>query len=296
MGLETMPPSQSSLPPSEDHLRLMIANGLGDEAQQLIDHYGLKLRVEAGELKDSLQGSELWLKRFITTDLETLKMLEDVIKLAKCPDEILITGETGTGKELIARAMIGDRQNDNKRAYFIAVNCAGFPEQLIESELFGYVKGAFTGADNTKAGLMAAAKDGVLFLDEIGELPLSVQAKLLRALQDKVIRRVGSNTEEEISCKFVCATHRNIRQMVREERFRQDLYARISTFELHLKPLADRKCDIVPIIESLPKGKEFLLELRRLGKSPIHDLNLDLNIRSLQQYVKRFAVLSRIIL
>lgn len=277
-------------PPAEDHLRMLIANGLSEVAQQLIDSFHLKLRIEGTELKDALEPTELWLKKFITDDVTTKAMKEDVIKLAKCNDEVLITGETGTGKELIARSMIGGRIGK-----FVAVNCAGLPENLIESELFGYVKGAFTGADGTRMGLMAAAKDGVLFLDEIGELPLSVQAKLLRALQDKVIRRVGSTMEEEINCKFVCATHRNIKKMVEQDKFRQDLYARISTFELHIYPLRNRECDIVPLLLSMPGGKEFLVAFEQQG-GLVHKLDLSLNVRSLQQYVRRFSVLGRIVL
>lgn len=279
-----------TLPPSEDKLRLLIANGAQDVAQQLIDSWSLKYRIENGELKDALEGTELWLKRFITEDPDTLKMKDDARKLAKCDNEVLITGETGTGKELIARCMIA-----NRTGKFIAVNCAGLPETLIESELFGYVKGSFTGADNSRIGLMAAAKDGVLFLDEIGELPLSVQAKLLRALQDKVVRRVGGKEEEEISCKFVCATHRNIKAMVDHEQFRQDLYARVSTLELDIKPLRERERDIVPLLMSMPGGKQLIAEMQRLS-IPLHKIDLKFNVRSLQQAVIRYAVLGRIIL
>lgn len=282
--------SLTSEPPSEDSLRLLIANGGADIAQQLIGAFKLQLRIENGELKDALVGSELHLKYFMTRDHDTLSIKDDVHKLAKCDDAILITGETGTGKELIAKAMRGDRQG-----MFVACNCAGFPEQLIESELFGYVKGAFTGADNTRQGLMATAKDGVLFLDEIGELALSVQAKLLRAIQDKQIRRVGGRDMEDINCKFVCATHRDIKKMVKNNEFRQDLYARISTFEVHIKSLRERECDIELIILSLQGGKEFLAELHKQGHG-LHKLDLSLNVRSLQQYVRRYSVLGRIIL
>jgi len=279
--------NQTTAPPSEEKLRLLIANGAADVAKQLIDTFKLNYRIDNGQLLDALSMSELWLQKFITEDAETIRMKQDVIKLAKSPDEVLIIGETGTGKELIARAMIGNRSGK-----FVAVNCAGFPETLIESELFGYVRGAFTGAESNREGLMARAKDGVLFLDEVGELPLTVQAKLLRALQDKAIRRVGGKDEEEISCKFVCATHRDIQKMVKEDKFRQDLYARISTFELYIKPLRERECDILPLIKAMPGGEQFL---KALGKSP-YSLDTSLNVRSLQQYVRRHAVLGRVIL
>lgn len=274
--------------PTEDKLKELLANGLGDVVVQLIHQYDLKYKIEDGKLVDALEGTELWLKKFITQDVKCLSLKEEVKKLAKCPDEILITGQTGTGKEIIARAMIGDRKSP-----FIAINCAGLPEALMESELFGHVRGAFTGADSQKQGLLAAAKDGVLFLDEIGELPIGVQAKLLRALQDKVIRKVGSNVEEEIHCKFVCATHRDVKAMVEQEKFRQDLYARISTFELHIPPLADRRPDITLIASSIKGGKEWLYALEQAGKT-IYDVDVSLNVRSIQQHIKRWVVLSRL--
>jgi len=275
--------------PSEERLQLLIANGAADVAQQLIDTHCLKYVIENGVLKDSVVGTDLWLKKFITVYQPLVEMKDDIKKLAKCLHEVLIVGETGTGKELIARSMIGDRTGN-----FIAVNCAGLPENLVESELFGHVKGAFTGAESQKQGMMAAAKEGVIFLDEIGELPLGIQAKLLRALQDKKIRKVGSNIEEDISCKFVCATHRNIKKMVKDGHFRQDLYARISTFELDIPPLRDRECDIIPIIESLVGGKNFL---KACGEQtiPIHKLDVSLNVRSLLQAVARYNILGRIV-
>lgn len=138
---------------------------------------------------------------------------------------------------------------------------------------------------------MASAKDGVIFLDEIGELPLHGQSKLLRALQDKKIRRVGSNVEEDITCKFVCATHRNIKKMVADGHFRRDLYARISTLELHIKSLKDREGDVVPILNSIKNGPDFIKAL----EGHVHKLDLTLNVRSLQQAVTRWSVLGRIV-
>lgn len=286
MAIET----QAVMVPDVDKLRMLLANGAVDVVLSIIEKHKLPYRIENGELRDALEATDIWLQKFITEDADIIAMKDDVRRLAKTQDEVLITGDTGTGKELLARAMIGNRQGR-----FVATNCAGFPETLIESILFGYVRGAFTGADNTKAGLMSVAKDGVLFLDEIGELPLSVQAKLLRALQDKKIMRVGSNNEEDINCKFVCATNRNIKKMVDDGTFRRDLYARIGTFELHIKPLTERECDIVPILKSLDGGPRFL---DALGKKSIHLHRLDLsnNVRSLQQSVKRYNVLGRIIL
>ena len=282
-------PEQPKLP-TIDSMQGMVAAGLEDIVKQLIEQHKLPLKIENGKLVDALKGTELYLNRFITRDEACIQMKQTVMKLAKCPDEVLITGDTGTGKEIIARAMIGDRSGN-----FVAINCAGLPEYLIESELFGHERGSFTGAESTKQGLCAVAKDGVLFLDEIGELPVGVQAKLLRAIQDKKVRRVGGNKEEDISCKFVCATHRDIRQMVADKLFREDLYARISTFELHIPSLKDRPTDVEAIILTLQGGQKFLEALRQADYR-ISDLDLTYNVRSLQRAVKRFDVLNTIIL
>lgn len=280
-------------PPSEERLRVLLANDCKDVVQDYIERFKLPYKIgDDGQLQDALFGTELWLKKFITVDPDTILLKDDITKLSKCDDEVLIIGETGTGKELLARALIGNRQVDNTRIKSLAINCAGLPEGLVESELFGHEKGSFTGAMSSKQGMMAEAKDGLLFLDEIGELPISVQGKLLRAIQDRKIRRVGSNSEEDITCKFAFATNRDLARMVKEDKFRQDLYARISTFELHVKPLRSRKCDIEPIVSSMHGGKDFY---HKHGLK-LHDgtLSLEHNVRSLQQHVKRWTILGRV--
>ena len=301
-------------PPEESSLRLMLDNNLVDAVNNLISIHNLKYRVVekmikdplTGEpkktgkylLEDSLTGADLWLKKFITEDEETIEMKIEAKKLSKIDDEVLILGETGTGKELIARAMIGDREGAFKR-----INCAAMPKELIESELFGHKAGAFTGANTSKQGLMQAAKDGVLFLDEIGDLPLDTQAKVLNCLQPidgkRYVRPVGSNDEIEITCRIVCATHRDLGAMVKENKFRIDLYARISTFVLRIKPLDERVEDIAPIVKELGvmlkcevKAQEFLLKY--MDKMINKELSLDLNVRSLEQFVKRYNVLGRV--
>lgn len=279
----------NELAPSEEKLRLMLKNGMQDVVEQLIETHKLQYVVENSELKDSLTGTALHLKRFITIDPEMLAMKEDVHKIAKASHEVLIRGETGTGKETLARAMIGQRVGKT-----VSFNCAGLVETLAESELFGHVKGAFTGAVGDRQGLLASANDGVCFLDEVGELPLSIQAKLLRAIQEKRIRRVGATTEENVNCKIVCATHRNLEDMVENGLFREDLYARISTLTLKVSPLSRRVCDIVPIISSLRSGKEFLTAIE--GKYHPSSLPTPFNVRSLQMYVARFETLNRIVL
>lgn len=291
---QTIPPIKSTIP-TEATLGIMLENGMTEAVQRLLDIYPeLKFKIENGCLVDMVKGAELHLKRFITQDSEMLDMKRDATKLASVDDEVLITGETGTGKELIARSMIGDR--DGK---FIAVNCAGLPTELVESELFGHKAGSFTGANISKKGMFEAAKDGVLFLDEIGELPLLVQGKLLRALQEKKIRSVGENEEKDIKCRFVCATHRNLKKMVDENLFRKDLYARISTFELHIKPLRERKKDIESIVIAIgdvlkiPTKTKLFLETYR-EQLTAGEIDLSLNVRSLEQALKRFNLLGKI--
>ncbi len=165
-----------------------------------------------------------------------------VAKVAPTNSTVLIRGETGCGKELVARSVHDQSQRSNKA--FVAINCGALPENLIESELFGHRKGAFTGADSQREGLFEVANGGSIFLDEIGELPLGMQAKLLRVLESGEIRRLGDNEPFRVDVRVVCATHRNLEQMVEEGTFREDLMFRINTFEIHLPSLRERSSDI----------------------------------------------------
>lgn len=249
--------------------------------------YRLVLNGIRYELQNILCRGEQHLERFITIDPETIDMKADALKIMMTPHEVLITGETGTGKEIIAKSMIGKLGGEIK-----AINCGALPENLIESELFGYVRGAFTDAKGDKDGLCIAANNGVMFLDEIGDLPLMAQGKLLRAIQEKRIRPVGSVVDLPINCRFVCATHKDIRGMVESGHFRRDLYARISTLELHIKPLRERRCDVIPIVQTIQGHERLLQDYRQLLENA--DLDLSLNVRSLQQYVTRYQVLGRL--
>jgi DNA-binding NtrC family response regulator len=170
-------------------------------------------------------------------------------KVAPTHSTVLILGETGTGKELVARAVHDQSLRNDKP--FVAVNCGALPESLIESELFGHRKGAFTGADDHRVGLFEVAHGGTMFLDEIGELPKSMQAKLLRVLESGEIRRVGDNESFRIDVRVVCATHRNLSQMVETGEFREDLMYRINTFEIHLPALRERIEDIPELASHL---------------------------------------------
>jgi DNA-binding NtrC family response regulator len=177
-------------------------------------------------------------------------------KVAPTNSTVLILGETGTGKELVARGL----HDHSARAEnpFVAINCGALPETLIESELFGHRKGAFTGADDHRVGLFEVAHGGTIFLDEIGELPKAMQAKLLRVLESGEIRRVGENKSTTVDVRVVCATHRDLPSMVSEEEFREDLMYRINTFEIHLPPLRER-------IEDVPDLARHLLSRFRRG-------------------------------
>ncbi len=170
-------------------------------------------------------------------------------KVAPTAATVLIHGETGTGKELVARALHEESQRNNH--LMISVNCAAIPETLIESELFGHEKGAFTGASNNRDGLVAAADGGTLFLDEIGELPLEAQARLLRVLQEGEVRPLGSVESRKVDVRLVAATHRDLRKLAKEGKFREDLYFRINVVQLTLPPLRERGRDIINIAESL---------------------------------------------
>lgn len=233
------------------------------------------------------------LKKFVTCHTQMLNLKEQVITLAPHSDSVLIIGESGTGKEIIARALHGDRIGN-----FIAINCAGLPEHLIESELFGHRRGAFTGAENEKDGLFKFCNEGTIFLDEIGELPLQVQAKLLRVLQDGEYRRVGSNIIEKTSARVVSATHHNLAALVGENKFRLDLYARLSTFELVTLPLRNRRCDIKLIADSLDSNGCIYDKIGEAWWNEIMKDNekaLPLNVRDIQRIVRRWQVFGKII-
>ncbi|NBR88153.1 MAG: sigma-54 factor interaction domain-containing protein [Verrucomicrobia bacterium] len=229
------------------------------------------------------QPGQRWLDKFITTDEDLLKMKEQVKLLAPVHYPVMILGESGTGKEIIARALHGSRTG-----CFVAINCAAISEQLVESELFGHVKGSFTGAYNDKQGLLSRAHNGTAFLDEIGDLPYPLQAKLLRAIQQKTIRRVGSVDDEDISCRIVCATHKDI-QMELNETFRLDLFYRLSTFMLVIKPLAER-----PLSDFMELSKYFGGTDEDAERLFNNRSRMKGNMRQVEQYFIRKRVLGTV--
>jgi DNA-binding NtrC family response regulator len=201
---------------------------------------------------------------------------------------VLVTGATGTGKELVARAL--HQMSTVSRKPLVVCNCAAIVESLFESELFGHVRGSFTGATQDRAGLFEAADGGVLFLDEIGEVPLNMQAKFLRAIQSGEVQRVGSSVMRRVNVKVVAATNRDLRAMVRAKEFREDLFYRVSTFEIKIPPLADRKEDISLLCRHFVEhfAKQMDKEIRgltRRAQSMLSRHSWPGNIRELENVV-----------
>ena len=262
--------------------------------RRALDHY--RLSNENRKLKGHLK--ELYsFQNIVTKSPETIKALKLAEKVAANPNTtVALYGESGTGKEILARAIhYGGARMENR---FVAINCAGIPSALLESELFGYVKGAFTGADRDKEGKFDIVQKGTLLLDEIGDMPLDLQTKLLRVLEEHTYERLGSNKPVKADFRVITATHRNIKEMVKNGKFREDLYHRINIFPITLPSLRERREDIPLLVDY------FLEQLRNeLGK-PLPGLSqkaMDIflsynwpgNIRELKNCLERAAILSQ---
>ncbi|MCP1366817.1 sigma-54 dependent transcriptional regulator, partial [Halomonas sp. BBD48] len=216
-------------------------------------------------------------------------------KTAPADVTVLIQGESGTGKELVARAI--HRQSRRAKAPLICVNCAAIPETLIESELFGHEKGAFTGASAARTGLVEAADGGTLFLDEIGELPLDAQARLLRVLQEGEIRRGGSIETRHVDVRLIAATHRDLNLLSKSGEFRLDLYYRLNVMQIDLPPLRDREDDILELADVLlgsacRRHRREGLKLSRAARRDIRDYPWPGNVRELENALERGVILA----
>ena len=212
-------------------------------------------------LKEELAGRYKF-ENIIAASAAMRKVCELVARVAPTEATVLVTGESGTGKELVAKAI--HAHSARKTKSFLPINCAALPEPLLESEMFGHVKGAFTGASVNKEGLFEAAHGGTIFLDEIGSMPLSIQAKLLRVLQDKEVRRVGSNENIPVDVRVLAATNDLLENLIEKGKFRKDLFYRFSVITIHIPPLRDRPEDIVPLVTHILRrevGKDKPLPL-----------------------------------
>ena len=241
----------------------------------------LKRVADKRELTNKYRALKRQLERIggssqLVGDSPSMQVVRDrTAKVAPTNSTVLIRGETGTGKELVAKSVHDQSLRADKP--FVAINCGALPESSIESELFGHRKGAFTGAEDHRVGLFKVADGGTLFLDEIGELPKAMQAKILRALENGEIRRVGDNENDRVDVRVVCATHRDLNEMVAAEEFRQDLMFRINTFEIYLPPLRERVVDI-------PSLAKQLLQRFQPGMLPDDELFTQNSLDTLQAY------------
>jgi two-component system response regulator AtoC len=253
-----------------------------------------RLRRENRELRQAVK-KEYALKGIITRNEEMLKVLASVKKVADYKTTVLITGESGTGKELVSKALhySGNRANGP----FVAVNCGAIPENLLESELFGHVKGAFTDAVRNKKGLFEEADGGTLFLDEIGELPLQLQVKLLRVLQEGEVMRVGDTRPIKVDVRIVAATVKDLSREVRESRFREDLFYRLNVLQIHLPPLRERAEDIPTLVGHFIEKYRDRHGVKAKGVAPeamklMMDYSWPGNVRELENTIERCIILS----
>jgi DNA-binding NtrC family response regulator len=272
-------------PFGNDELLLIVSRALDD----------FQLRQEVRRLRGELARS-YGLPNIIAADPKMIAVLDLIEQIADSPASVLITGESGTGKDLIARAL--HFSSSRRNGPFIPINCAAIPETLIESELFGYVKGAFTDARQGKTGLFAAAQGGTLFLDEIGEMPPLLQPKLLRAIEDKRIRPLGAIEETSIDVRIVAASNSDLDKAINEGKFRSDLYYRLATVTLAVPPLRERQQDVALL------ARHFLVRACAEAAKAVPDLDPDAmacliryrwpgNVRELQSAIQTGVILCR---
>jgi len=264
-------------------LTLMI-----DRAFRLHDLQEENRRLQTARLGDSMAG-------IITRDAEMQKVCRTIERVATADATVLLLGESGTGKEVLARALHGLSPRRGQR--FVAINCAAIPENLLESELFGYEKGAFTGAVRQTLGKIETAHRGALFLDEIGDLPPALQAKLLRFLQERVIERVGGREEIPVDTRIVCATHQNLKDLIAAGRFREDLYYRLAEIVVTIPPLRSRPGDASLLAHAFVRRfaaeqKRGSITLRPDAVAAIEAHPWPGNVRELENCVKRAVIMA----
>ncbi|MGE3975506.1 MAG: sigma-54-dependent transcriptional regulator [Bdellovibrionales bacterium] len=254
-----------------------------------------QLTTENKVLKRELK-KEFHLDHIIGKSPAMMELFDLIKRVSHASANVFISGESGSGKELAARAIHSCSQRSKKP--FVPINCTAIPENLLESELFGHMKGSFTGATENKKGLFEVAEGGTLFLDEIGDLSLSLQAKLLRVLQDKEIRPVGGNTSKKIDVRIITATHRDLNTMVKEGKFREDLFYRLNVIPVRVPPLRERPQDIPLLVEHFVEKFSVQNNSKVRGVTPEALAELMAhpwpgNVRELENVIERTVVLSR---
>jgi transcriptional regulator with GAF, ATPase, and Fis domain len=274
-----------------DHAAVAIWNGRAfDELNRLREQLEMEKEYLVEEVKEALNFGEI-----IGKSKPLQKVLHQVEFVAPTNATVLILGESGSGKELIARAI--HERSPRRTRPFVTVNCGAIPENLFESEFFGHVKGAFTGAMHDRIGRFELANGGDLFLDEVGEIPLPLQAKLLRALQQKQIERVGESRSRDVDVRIIAATNRDLKEAVAVGRFREDLYYRLSVFNIEIPPLRERKDDIPLLAASLVRKIAARLKINppRLTREQVarlSDYDWPGNVRELENAIERALILS----
>lgn len=268
------------------------------EHNEIIETVGRIIKEHAKGTRPTVEDSDLVeppVYGMIGSCPQMLELFRRIHKVAQTNSTVLINGESGTGKELVARAI--HHLSSRKDHEMISVNCAAIPENLIESELFGHEKGAFTGATATRTGLVEAANGSTLFLDEIGELPLEAQARLLRVLQENEIRKVGSVQSKKVDVRLVAATHRDLKQLVEDGNFREDLYYRINVMTLLIPPLRERGNDILELADAIlqrtcTRLKTPMLKFSDGASRAIASYPWPGNVRELENAIERAVVLA----
>ena len=252
-----------------------------------------QLRQEVDHLRDAVRDAHSY-TTVIGESAQWRAVLEQVQLVAPADSTALLVGETGTGKELIARAIHAESRR--RRQSFVAINCAAFPESLVESELFGHERGAFTGAFDRKPGKFELADKGTLFLDEVGELPPPVQAKLLRTLQEREVQRLGGTKSVPVNVRLIAATNRDLQEALRDGSFRQDLYYRLNVFPVVLPPLRERAEDVIPLVRHFlrrfsERQRRQVPELTASAIRALETYHWPGNVRELQNVIERAVIL-----
>ncbi len=279
-----------SKPVALDQLRSLVQSAVRAYGKDAREREAERAKGNAKAAKAADEGEAPFLARLLGGSSTMAEVRALIKRVARSQAPVAITGESGSGKELAARAV--HDCSGRRDGPFVAVNCGAIPEQLVEAEFFGYRKGAFTGADADRDGFFQTAKGGTLFLDEVADLPLAMQVKLLRAIQERSVRRVGGMNEESVDVRLISATHQNLAQCVMQGRFRQDLFYRLNVIDIRIPPLRERREDIPLLARHLlaPLAPDLALSQAAIDKLSTYDFPG--NVRELGNILERSAALA----